>query len=263
MLPSKRVIESVATKNNVNPKTVHGTTWRRDRALITINSALDETREFPRPADGRKGSHSAAFDSNHQGNRWNTPLSTLIWKQILPPTKSWHLKIRNPQQKVLGTYFAVDQFASKQYGTYAIRKTPLDTLIDVWLPRQKISCVLSRIFCFMDGLSITYLIKRRISGHNDCRTLSTHKTHCFLPSMPKTAGILHLLVLKDKQVPSRGSWVVYPSFTEIGFTACHEIQNDRQEPRVMEEICLRTIIDVRTFCSNLIRHGWTTSNGVN
>jgi hypothetical protein len=83
--------------------------------------------------------------------------------------------------------------------------------------------------------------------------------------MPKTVGIPpRLLVLKNKQLPSRGSWVIYPSLPEIGFTACHEIQDERQEPKAIEEIFLKTIIDVRTFCSNLIRHGWTTnSSGAN
>ena len=81
--------------------------------------------------------------------------------------------------------------------------------------------------------------------------------------MPKIVGIPRLLVLKDKQVPSRGSWVIYPSLPEIGFTACHEIQNETQEPGTIEEIFLKTILDVRIFCSNLIERGWTTNlNGV-
>jgi len=75
--------------------------------------------------------------------------------------------------------------------------------------------------------------------------------------MPKTVGAKCFLVLKDKQVQSRGSWVIYPSLTEIGFSACHEIQNEKQEPKIIEEIFLKTIIDVRTFYLNLIQHGWT------
>lgn len=77
--------------------------------------------------------------------------------------------------------------------------------------------------------------------------------------MPKKVGTPRLLILKNKQAPSRDYWVIYPSMTEIGFTACHEIENETQEPRAIEEIFLKTIIDVRTFCSNLIKHGWTTN----
>ncbi len=82
--------------------------------------------------------------------------------------------------------------------------------------------------------------------------------------MPKKVGKPRLLVLNDKQAPSRGYWLIYPSLPEIGFTACHEIENEKQEPRAIEEIFLKTIIDVRTFYSNLIRHGWTTkTSGAN
>jgi hypothetical protein len=75
--------------------------------------------------------------------------------------------------------------------------------------------------------------------------------------MPKTVGAKRFLVLKDKQVQSSGSWVIYSSLTEIGFSACHEIPNDKQEPKIIEEILLKTVVDVRKFYLNLIQHGWT------
>jgi hypothetical protein len=77
--------------------------------------------------------------------------------------------------------------------------------------------------------------------------------------MPKKLGTPRLLVLKNKQAPSRGNWVIYPSLPEIGFTACHEIEHGKQGPKATEEIFLKTIIDVRTFYSNLIQHGWTAN----
>ena len=77
--------------------------------------------------------------------------------------------------------------------------------------------------------------------------------------MPKKVGTPRVLVLNHKQAPSRGSWVIYPSLPEIGFTACHEIENETQEPRAIEEIFMETIIDVRAFYSNLIKHRWTAN----
>jgi hypothetical protein len=77
--------------------------------------------------------------------------------------------------------------------------------------------------------------------------------------MPKKLGTPRLLVLKNKQAPSRGNWVIYPSLPEIGFTACREIEHGKQGPKATEEIFLKTIIDVRTFYSNLIQHGWTAN----
>ena len=79
--------------------------------------------------------------------------------------------------------------------------------------------------------------------------------------MPKKVGTPRLLVLNNKQAPSRGSWVIYPSMLEIGFTACLEIQNERQETRTLEKIFLETDRETRSFCLDLIQNGWTINLG--
>ena len=89
----------------------------------------------------------------------------------------------------------------------------------------------------------------------------THKTRCFLTSMPKKFGTPRLLVLKDKRAQSRGYWVIYPSMPEIGFTACLEIQNERQETSTLEKIFLETDRETRSFCLDLIQNGWSINLG--
>jgi len=79
--------------------------------------------------------------------------------------------------------------------------------------------------------------------------------------MPKKVGTPRLLVLNNKQAPSRGSWVIYPSMPEIGFTACHEIENETQEPRAIEEIGLKTYLETRSFCLDRIQNGWSINLG--
>ena len=79
--------------------------------------------------------------------------------------------------------------------------------------------------------------------------------------MPKKVGTPRLLVLNNKQATSRGSWVIYPSMPEIGFTACHEIENETQEPRAIEEIFLKTDLETRSFCLDRIQNGWSINLG--
>ena len=79
--------------------------------------------------------------------------------------------------------------------------------------------------------------------------------------MPTTVGTPRLLVLKDKRAQSRGYWVIYPSLPEIGFTACLEIQNEREETRTLEKIFLETDRETRSFCLDLIQNGWTINPG--
>ena len=79
--------------------------------------------------------------------------------------------------------------------------------------------------------------------------------------MLKKVGTPRLLVLKDKREQSRGYWVIYPSLPEIGFTACLEIQNERQETRTLEKIFLETDRETRSFCLDLIQNGWTINLG--
>ena len=79
--------------------------------------------------------------------------------------------------------------------------------------------------------------------------------------MPKKVGTPRLLILKNEQAPSRDYWVIYPSMTEIGFTACHEIENETQEPRAIEEIFLKTDLETRSFCLGRIQNGWSINLG--
>ncbi len=79
--------------------------------------------------------------------------------------------------------------------------------------------------------------------------------------MRKKFGTPRLLVLKDKRAQSRGYWVIYPSMPEIGFTACLEIQNERQETSTLEKIFLETDRETRSFCLDLIQNGWSINLG--
>ena len=78
--------------------------------------------------------------------------------------------------------------------------------------------------------------------------------------MPSKISRPRLLVFKNKNTPSRDSWVIYPCLHETGFSACHEIANSTQETKTLDEVqvLLQTLDEVRQFCENLTQHGWTT-----
>lgn len=69
-----------------------------------------------------------------------------------------------------------------------------------------------------------------------------------------------LLAFQDDLAPYRGIWVVYSSTPSQGFIACHEVKDESQTPRLLEQISLQTLDEVRQFAAHLNVHGWHTSH---
>lgn len=69
-----------------------------------------------------------------------------------------------------------------------------------------------------------------------------------------------LLAFRDHLAPYRGTWVVYSSKPDKGFIACHEIEDESKSPRLLEQITLNTLNEVRGFAAHLNSHGWHTTH---
>lgn len=71
-----------------------------------------------------------------------------------------------------------------------------------------------------------------------------------------------LLAFRDHLAPYRGTWVVYSSKPDKRFIACHEIEDESKTPRLLEQITLNTLDEVREFAAHLNLHGWHASHTV-
>jgi hypothetical protein len=73
-------------------------------------------------------------------------------------------------------------------------------------------------------------------------------------------GSTRLLAFKDHMAPYRGTWVVYSSKPDRRFIACHEIEDESKTSRLLEQIALNTMEEVRQFSAHLNRYGWQASH---
>ena len=68
----------------------------------------------------------------------------------------------------------------------------------------------------------------------------------------------HLLVFRDRLAPERGSWLIDASIVEQGFVARYIIQDASGRPRLLDQLALRSIDQLRDFAAQLNVHGWTS-----
>ena len=68
----------------------------------------------------------------------------------------------------------------------------------------------------------------------------------------------HLLAFRDRLMPERGSWLIDASIVEQGFVARYIIQDADGQPRLLDQLALPSIDQLRDFTAQLNVHGWTS-----
>lgn len=68
----------------------------------------------------------------------------------------------------------------------------------------------------------------------------------------------HLLAFRDRVAPERGCWLIDASIVEQGFVARYVIQDADGRPRLLDQLVLQSIDQLRDFAAQLNVHGWTS-----
>ena len=66
-----------------------------------------------------------------------------------------------------------------------------------------------------------------------------------------------LVSFLDRGAPYRGRWRIYAAGSGGGYAACHELQEQTNAMKVVDQRQLGSVIEARRFSSHLILHGWT------
>jgi hypothetical protein len=75
--------------------------------------------------------------------------------------------------------------------------------------------------------------------------------------MPTSFSNPCLVRFSDPQAPYRGAWVFYSASHLGAYAACHELLDQGQPMRVIEQRDLQNLMDARRFSQHLILHGWS------
>ena len=67
---------------------------------------------------------------------------------------------------------------------------------------------------------------------------------------PAIATLIH------KQTPYRGKWVIYQA-PDLLFNACHEVQQQNGDRKVVEQVSLQSLADAQAFSIYLSSYGWS------
>ena len=65
-----------------------------------------------------------------------------------------------------------------------------------------------------------------------------------------------IATLVHKQTPYRGQWVIYQA-ANLLFNACHEVQQQNGDCKVVEQISLQSLADAQAFSTYLSNYGWS------
>ena len=67
---------------------------------------------------------------------------------------------------------------------------------------------------------------------------------------PRIATLVH------KQTPYRGRWIIYHD-TDHQYQACHEVEQQHGERRIIESLKLRSLAEAQAFSVYLSSYGWS------
>lgn len=67
---------------------------------------------------------------------------------------------------------------------------------------------------------------------------------------PRIATLVH------KQTPYRGQWIIYHD-TDHQYQACHEVEQQHGEWRIVESLTLKSLVEAQAFSINLRSYGWS------
>ena len=71
-----------------------------------------------------------------------------------------------------------------------------------------------------------------------------------LTKIPPIATLIH------KHTPYRGQWVIYQE-PNLLFNACHEVQQQNGDCKVVEQVSLQSLADAQAFSTYLSSYGWS------
>ena len=75
-----------------------------------------------------------------------------------------------------------------------------------------------------------------------------------LAAAPQSAPLVSFL---DRGAPYRGRWLIYAAGNGASYAACHEVLEQPDQIRILDQRPLDSVIEARRFSGHLILHGWT------